>query len=97
MKKLFALCALMMPGWLLAAEAPVADWHARSLGQAVAYMVLFAVIGILLAAAGYRLFDKCTPGDLHREIFEQKNIAAAIVGGAVILGICLIVAAAMLG
>jgi uncharacterized membrane protein YjfL (UPF0719 family) len=60
-------------------------------------MVLFAFIGILLAIAGYKLFDKCTPGDLHKEILENKNVAAAIVAGAVILGVCLIIAAAMLG
>lgn len=72
-------------------------WHASSLPQAIAYMLLFALIGIITAIIGYILFDKCTPGDLHKEIVENKNIAAAIIGGAVILGVCLIVAAAMLG
>jgi uncharacterized membrane protein YjfL (UPF0719 family) len=74
-----------------------ASWHAQSLGEAIAYMVLFAVIGIILAIAGYKIFDKCTPGDLNKEILEHRNVAAAIVAGAVILGICLIIAAAMLG
>ncbi|MBA3849505.1 MAG: DUF350 domain-containing protein [Opitutus sp.] len=60
-------------------------------------MMLFAIIGIVLAIVGYRLFDKFTPGDLHREIVEQKNVAAALIGGAVILGVCIIVAAAMIG
>ncbi len=46
---------------------------------------------------GYKLFDKCTPGDLHKEILENKNVAAAIVAAAVILGVCIIIAAAMLG
>ena len=36
-------------------------------------------------------------GRLHREILENKNIAAAIVAAAVILGVCLIIAAAMVG
>jgi len=76
--------------------APV-DWHAQSLGQAIGYMMLFAVIGILTAIVGYKLFDKCTPGDLHKEITENKNVAAAIIGGSVILGVCIIIAAAMLG
>ncbi len=60
-------------------------------------MVLFAAIGILIAIVGYRLFDKCTPGDLHKEIVENRNVAAAIIGGSVILGVCIIIAAAMLG
>ena len=46
---------------------------------------------------GYKLFDKCTPGELHREIIEHKNVAAAVIGGAVILGVSIILAAAMLG
>jgi uncharacterized membrane protein YjfL (UPF0719 family) len=89
---------LALPLALGAAEAaaPAAvGWHAQSLGQAVGYMVLFSFIGILAAIAGYKIFDKCTPGDLHREIVENKNVAAAIVAGAVILGVCIIIAAAM--
>ncbi len=78
-------------------SAAPASWHAQSLGQAIGYMVLFSFIGIMAAIMGYKVFDKCTPGDLHREIVENKNIAAAIVGGAVIIGVCLIIAAAMLG
>ena len=58
---------------------------------------LFAAIGIATAIAGYKLFDMCTPGDLNKEILENKNIAAAIVAAAVILGVCIIIAAAMLG
>ena len=60
-------------------------------------MILFSAVGILAAIAGYKLFDKCTPGDMHREIVENKNVAAAIIGGAVILGVCIIIAAAMVG
>jgi putative membrane protein len=83
---------------LLAADAePATSWHARSLGQALGYMLLFAGIGIAAAIAGYKLFDKCTPGDLHKEIVENKNVAAAIVAAAVILGVSIIIAAAMMG
>ena len=60
-------------------------------------MLIFAVVGIVVAIAGYKIFDKCTPGHLNREILEHRNVAAAIVAGAVIPGVCLIVAAAMLG
>lgn len=83
---------------LLAAEGATATtWHAQSIGQAIGYMLLFAAIGIVAAIVGYKVFDKCTPGDLTREILENKNIAAAIVAAAVILGVCIIIAAAMLG
>ena len=79
------------------AASPAANWHAQSLAQAVLNMLLFVAIGIAAAILGYKLFDKCTPGDLSREIVENKNIAAAIVAAAVILGVCIIIAAAMVG
>ena len=90
-----ALIVLTAPS-LFAAEANT-TWHAQSLGQAVGDMLLFAGIGIVAAVVGYKVFDKCTPGDLNKEIVENKNVAAAIVAGAVILGVCIIIAAAMLG
>jgi hypothetical protein len=81
-----------------AADAPASTgWHAQTLGQAIGYMVLFSAVGIVAAIAGYKLFDKCTPGDLHHEILQNRNTAAAIVAGSVILGVCIIIAAAMLG
>src|ERR1043165_1160661 len=94
----------LLPGVLLAPLAasaaelpPVASWHAQTLGEAIGYMVLFAAIGIGTAIAGYKVFDMCTPGNLSKEILENKNVAAAIVAAAVILGVCIIIAAAMLG
>lgn len=83
---------------LLAAEDPsLAGWHAQTLGQALLYMLIFAASGIAVAIAGYKLFDLFTPGDLHKEIVEKQNVAAAIVAGSVVLGICLIIAAAIIG
>ncbi|MFT3783242.1 MAG: DUF350 domain-containing protein [Nibricoccus sp.] len=103
--KLVAFAGVLLAGLITipahAADAVVntasAGWHASSLGQAIGYMMLFALVGIMTAIAGYVIFDKCTPGNLHKEIIENKNVAAALVGGAVILGVCIIVAAAMLG
>ena len=90
--------------WLVAASplvaadtAPAPTWHAQTLGQALGYMLLFAAVGIATAVIGYKVFDKCTPGDLNKEIVEHRNVAAAIVAASVILGVCIIIAAAMLG
>lgn len=83
---------------LFAAEAvPPAVSHARTIGEALLYMLVFAVAGIVMAILGYKLFDKFTPGDLHKEIVEKQNVAAAVIGAAVVLGICIIIAAAMVG
>ncbi len=55
------------------------------------------MLGVALSIIGYKLFDHFTVGDLHKEIVENKNVAAAIVGAAVILGVSIIVAAAIIG
>jgi uncharacterized membrane protein YjfL (UPF0719 family) len=88
---------LTAPSLRAAENVTAPSWHAQTLGQAIAFLLIFAAIGIVAAIAGYKLFDKCTPGDLTREILEHRNVAAAIVAAAVILGVCIIVAAAMLG
>ena len=76
---------------------PLPSWHATSLPQAVGQMALFVGIGIVLAIVGFKVFDFFTPGDLQKEIIENKNLAAAVVAASVILGVCLIIAASMLG
>ena len=48
-----------------------------------------------MAVVGYKVFDLFTPGNLHAEIFEKKNVAAALLAGSVIIGVSLILAAAM--
>ena len=81
----------------LLAQTPVeaASWHAKTVWEALLGTVVFAIAGILLAIVGYRAFDYFTPGDLHKEIIENKNVAAALIGAAVIVGTCIVVAAAM--
>jgi len=101
MKRLLSLIPLLLATTavpLMAAEERTSgSWHAQTLGDALLYMLIFAASGIVIAIAGYKLFDKFTPGDLHKEIVEKQNVAAAIIAGAVVLGICLIIAAAMIG
>ena len=67
------------------------DYTLDSLG----WSALFGVTGIVLAIAGFKLFDLLTPGDLQKEIFENKNMAAAVLAGAFIIGVCIVVAAAV--
>jgi uncharacterized membrane protein YjfL (UPF0719 family) len=99
LKRFACLFPLFLATTLFAADpaVPPTTWHAQSLAQAILNMLLFVAIGIAAAVLGYKLFDKCTPGDLNKEILENKNIAAAIIAAAVIIGVCIIIAAAMLG
>lgn len=66
-------------------------------GRALSLMVVFSLLGTLMAVAAYKIFDRCTPGKLHEEIINNRNVAAAMIGAAVILGVCIIVAASMIG
>jgi putative membrane protein len=57
--------------------------------------VLFALVGFILLFVGYRVFDALTPRNLGKCIFEDGNVAAAIVAGAFIVGLAIVVAAAI--
>lgn len=57
----------------------------------------YALAGSVLLWVGYRLFDRLTPGDAHGKIFDEGNAAVAILVGAFIIGLAIVVAAAMVG
>ena len=59
--------------------------------------ILYSVIGIILVIIGFVVVDKITPYDLWAEIIEKKNVALAIVVGALAIAIGLIVSAAVHG
>ena len=59
--------------------------------------VSYALIGVALFWVCFIVVDKLTPYDLWGEIVEKKNVALAIVVGAMCLAIGQIVAAAIHG
>jgi len=59
--------------------------------------ILYAVIGILVLLFFFVVIDKLTPYHLWTEIVEKKNMALAIVLGAMCIAVGLIVAAAVHG
>ncbi len=59
--------------------------------------ILYALIGVLVFWVSFLIVDKLTPYDLWAEIIEKKNVALAIVVGAMCIAIGLIVAAAVHG
>jgi uncharacterized membrane protein YjfL (UPF0719 family) len=58
---------------------------------------LFALLGVAVFWACFVIIDKLTPYDLWGEIVEKKNVALAIVVGAMCIAIGLIVSAAVHG
>jgi putative membrane protein len=62
------------------------------------YTAAFGVLGIGLVVLGFKTFDWLTPKlDIQHELGEKHNIAVAVLCAAIILGVSLIVAAAVHG
>ena len=59
--------------------------------------MLFALMGVAVFWVCFLIVDKLTPYDLWAEIVEKKNMALAIVVGAMCIAIGLIVSAAVHG
>ncbi len=61
----------------------------------VVVSVMFAVLGFGLLFLGYRTFDRLTPTSLSHQIFDERNMAAALLAGAFVIGLAIVVAAAI--
>lgn len=59
--------------------------------------VLFTAMGLLVFAASLWLANRLVPFSLRKEIEEDQNTALAIIIGAVMIGISIIIAAAIHG
>ena len=57
--------------------------------------LIFAVMGITIFVAAFAIIDRLTPYQLWKEIVEEKNVALAVLVGAMSIGICIIIAAAV--
>ncbi len=57
--------------------------------------LIFSALGIAFFVAASAIVSKLAPFDLWKEIVQEKNVAAAILAGAVALGLCWIIAATM--
>ena len=67
------------------------DFHPGYLLNAIVY----AVLGIAIFVIAFVIIDKLTPYHLWKEIVEDKNVALAVLIGAMSIGMCIIIAAAV--
>jgi uncharacterized membrane protein YjfL (UPF0719 family) len=63
--------------------------------QNIEAALVFAFIGIAVFVLSFVIIDRLTPYDLWREIVQEKNMALAVLVGALSIGICIIIAAAV--
>ncbi len=65
--------------------------------QGIVSTLAYAILGIVVAVVSYFIVDMIIPGKMGKQIGEDQNVAIAIVAGATILGICIIIAASIVG
>lgn len=61
------------------------------------WSLVYAVIGVVIFGLAFWVVTKVTPFSVRKEIEEDQNIALGIIIGAVILGISIIIGAAITG
>jgi uncharacterized membrane protein YjfL (UPF0719 family) len=67
------------------------EFHAGNLVNALIY----AALGIIIFVVAFALIDRLTPYHLWNEIVHERNTALAILIGAMSIGMCIIIAAAV--
>ena len=65
--------------------------------DAVASTAVFAVIGLVVFAIAFWLMTKLAPFSVKKEIEEDQNTALAVIIAGVLIGISIIIAAAVHG
>jgi hypothetical protein len=88
--------ALMMATAAFAQDSAAAGRPGRDLVSSIVSTVVFGSIGIALAIIGFKLFDVVVKHNIENEIFDNKNMAAALLAGSIVLGVCMIIAATIL-
>lgn len=59
--------------------------------------LIFVFIGLVFFAIGFFILEKAMPYSVHKEIEEDQNIALGIIIGSMLIGIALIISAAIQG
>jgi putative membrane protein len=67
------------------------------LGGLVLQTLVFALMGILVFALAFWIIVKATPFSVRKEIEEDQNVAIAVLIGAIIIAIAIVIAAAIQG
>lgn len=71
------------------------DW--QLLIHASTQALIFSVVGLVLFGVSYIAIAKITPFSLRKELEDDHNAALALILGAIIIGIALIVSASIRG
>ncbi len=87
------LAAWLVPTIAAAQEATHSPPSAMTLLWGVVATIVYGLVGILLAAIGYRVMQKMMPFSVKDELERDHNVAVGMILAAAVLGVCIIVAA----
>lgn len=65
--------------------------------QPIVNSIIYSVLGFVILIVAYFIIEKMTPENTWKEVVEKNNIAVAIVLAAFIIGISMIISAAIHG
>ncbi len=75
------------------AKGAMFDW--AKIGRDLLLTLIFSMLGLVVAMFGYFVYHWIVPFDLVKELEVDQNTSLGIVVGSLILGLCIIVAAAI--
>jgi uncharacterized membrane protein YjfL (UPF0719 family) len=85
-----------MPSYLgILLDAAVQQTQSDKFIQGVLATLLYGALGIGMAVLAFKIIDWIIPGDLPKQLADEHNVPLGIVAGAFILGLCIIIAAAI--
>ena len=63
--------------------------------KSVLASVVFSLVGIIVLGVCFWIFEKVTPENVWKEIIEKNNVALAIVSGAFMIAMAIIIGSAV--
>jgi putative membrane protein len=73
------------------------DWRWDEFGMALLAAAAFGLLGIVLLALGYKVFDWITPKLDVEQKLQEGNVAVGVAVGALLIAIAVVVFAAIHG
>jgi uncharacterized membrane protein YjfL (UPF0719 family) len=67
------------------------------LAEVLVTTLIFVIIGLVFFAVAFFILEKVTPFSIRKEIEDDQNTALGIVIGSMLIGIAIIIAAAIQG
>lgn len=81
---------------LILASSSVPPWL-NELGQHLAAAAVYTLFGVVVFAIAFVVMTKLTPFSVRKEIEEDQNTSLAIIMGSIVVGLAIIIAAAVHG